>query len=96
MINDVHEIVTHFKQNFTAQAELERERDKANLAILKLVQSVPTRWNSSLDMVERFLELANEVAVVLARRDKTDMIISKANLKVLDEIVTVLKPFKVN
>lgn len=80
----------------TAQAELERERDKANSAILKLMQSVPTRWNSSLDMVERFLELANEVAVVLVKRDRTDMIISKANPKVLGEIVTVLKPFKVN
>lgn len=96
MISDVHEIVTYFKQNLTAQAELERERDKTNLAPLKLVQSVPMRWNSSLDVVERFLELADEVAVVLVKRDKTNMIISKANLKVLEEIVTVLKPFKVS
>lgn len=97
MINDVHDIVTYFKQNLTAQAELEREQDKTPpFTSLKLVQSVPTRWNSSLDMVERFLQLSNEVAVVLVKRDRTDMIISKANLEVLHEIVTVLKPFKVN
>lgn len=79
----------------TTQAELERARDKANPTIMKLVQTVPTRWNISLDMVERFLELSNEVAVVLVKRGGTDMIISKENLKVLGEIVTVLKPIKV-
>ncbi|KAL1516266.1 hypothetical protein ABEB36_000185 [Hypothenemus hampei] len=38
--------------------------------VLTLIQSVSTRWNSCLDMIERFVELSAVVAKILATRSE--------------------------
>jgi hypothetical protein len=35
------------------------------LSNLKLIQSVETRWNSTYDVLERFIELADKISGIL-------------------------------
>lgn len=95
IIEKVGSIVTYFKQNVTTQACLEEEQDATNRAVLKLIQSVPTRWNSSCAMLERFLQLASEVAIVLLKFDNAPEMVKKSDLKEIEDIIKILNPFKV-
>ncbi|XP_054087345.1 zinc finger BED domain-containing protein 6 isoform X2 [Zeugodacus cucurbitae] len=54
--NRVKAIVTYFKQSVNAMDDLraEQEGQKKEGEVLTLIQSVSTRWNSCLDMLERF------------------------------------------
>lgn len=62
-----------------------------------LIQAVSTRWNSCLDMMERFLKLSSIVAKVLASRTKNnvpDMVVT-SQFTILRDLVTLLGPFKI-
>lgn len=67
----------------------EQEGQKA----LTLIQSVSTRWNSCLDMLERFNTLSAIVAKILAtRRNAPD--ITSSELSVIRDLIIMLTPFK--
>lgn len=58
--------------------------------ILMLIQAVSTRWNSCLDMMERFLKLSSIVAKVLASRTKNNVpdMVATSQVTVLRDLVT--------
>ena len=65
----------------------------------KLVQDVPTKWNSSQDMLERYLE--QQPAVFSALTDKSvkkntkDIVtLSDDDVKLAEDVVQVLEPLK--
>lgn len=92
----VQSIVTYFKHNVTAQAKVEDARRLYGEPILKLIHSVPTRWNSTWAMVERYLELAPEVSRVQVGIGAAPPVLQGEELIRLRGIVDILKPFKVN
>lgn len=55
----VKKIVTFFKHSTIATNELRKS------TVLKLIQSVETRWNSTYYMLERFISVSKEVGSVL-------------------------------
>jgi len=57
VINNIRNIVTYFKQSVTAADQLRntQPRDKQ----LKLIQSVPTKWNSTFYMLKRLFFFLN-------------------------------------
>lgn len=60
-IDDLHSktktIVAHFKRSTVAANKLAATQKQKSVPVLKLKQSMPTRWNSSLFMFQRILEV---------------------------------------
>ena len=111
---DITSIVANVKAfvNYAAisvllSASLRKKQEALGFASIKaLVQDVKTRWNSTLDMLERFVELKEAIIGVLEDEDwkgkikvKTDGVSGKVKFssndwKVMERTVVVLKPFK--
>lgn len=99
LLGKVRKVVTFFHRSTTAAAVLKAKQDLLQLPPHKLVQDVITRWNSSYDMLERYLE--QQAAVYSALTEKNikksvkDLItLSDQDVTVLEEVVQVLKPLK--
>lgn len=94
--NRVKTIVTYFKQSVNAMDDLraEQEGQKKEGQVLTLIQSVSTRWNSCLDMLERFNALSAIVAKILATRRNTPDMITSLELSVIRDLILLLTPFK--
>ncbi len=69
LLGRVKKVVSFFHRSTTATAVLQDKQAILQLPTHKLVQNVPTRWNSSHDMLERFLE--QQAAVLPALTDKS-------------------------
>lgn len=59
----------------------------------RLKNSVPTRWNSVLTMVESILDLREAVTEVLKKLGKTEMCLDEEDFYILEQVRKFLKPF---
>ena len=89
MIQSIKDIVTFFHHSPKATMLLNSLQDSS----LKLIQDVPTRWNSTFSMLERFLLLKEHVSVALSQLETPKDMIPNSTLKILEEVRIVLKPF---
>ena len=64
-------IVGHFKHSPANQVELEVQQSQKNMPEKALIQDVVTRWNSTLQMVERLLRNKESVITTLAAPNHT-------------------------
>lgn len=88
-------IVTLTKRSVTISDELRRlqKRDgKMEATLLKFKQDVPTRWNSTLIMIEQFLELHKYVYSISLKCKGPVEMLTREELDLLRNIVLVLKP----
>ncbi len=99
LLGRVRKVVTFFHRSTTAAAVLKEKQVMLQLPLHKLVQDVATRWNSSHDMLERYLE--QQAAVFSALTDKSvkknikDIVtLSDDDVKLAEDVVQVLKPLK--
>ncbi|XP_011880756.1 PREDICTED: zinc finger BED domain-containing protein 4-like [Vollenhovia emeryi] len=82
----VKALVTFFKQSVVAADELRKYTEK------RLIQSVPTRWNSTYFMLDRFIELSENVGAVLLKFPQSPSMLLASELQFAKETVQVLKP----
>lgn len=82
---NVKEIVRYFKQSVKAADMIRLNTD------LKLIQSVPTWLNSTLYMMQRFLELANLIGNTLMEFLKSPIMVTAIDLLILKELCTILE-----
>ena len=101
LCDQVKSIVTFFKQSVNASDQLRAEQQasgKKEGEVLTLTQAVSTRWNSCLEMLERFVALSALVAKILATKNqtkkKTPDMIATSQLDVLRDLIALLGPFK--
>ncbi|CAK1547969.1 unnamed protein product [Leptosia nina] len=83
-------VVTFFKQSCVASDELR----KSIQADTKLIQDVPTRWNSTYYMIARFLDLRNAVSEILIRHKTAPPMLTGMELTILTSLLNVLQPLE--
>ena len=106
---EVKSITSHVKAfcNYNSvllSSALRKKQEELGFPSIKtLVQDVKTRWNSTHDMLERFVEVKDAVIAILADDEwkgkisvKTGGMVkfSANDWKVMERLVDVLKPFK--
>lgn len=69
LLGRIRRVVAFFHRSTTAAAVLKAKCKLLNLREVKLIQDVSTRWNSAVDMLERFLELQPAVYATLISRE---------------------------
>lgn len=62
-------------------------------APLKLIQSVPTRWNSTYQL-ERFLKLAEKIAPILLKYPKAPPMLTVAEIEIVQDLVKIFEPLE--
>lgn len=97
LILKVKSIVTFTKQTVSASDEIRRlqlNEGKTEGSILKLIQEVPTRWNSTYHMLERFILLSDIVSVMLLKFPKSPPMLTATELEMAKEIKKILQPIE--
>ena len=97
----VRRIVSFFHKSTTAMAVLKSKQSLLELPQHKLINVVLTRWNSSHDMVQRFLEQQAEIEAVLLTKDvkknaKDVHLLSEDDISGAESVIKVLGPIKTN
>ncbi|CAM4556529.1 unnamed protein product [Leuciscus chuanchicus] len=98
-LGHVRRITTFFHKSTTATAVLTNKQTQLELPRHKLITDVPTRWNSTYDMLARYLEQQAAVSAVLScpgiRRNAREIdTLDNADISDVEDIVKLLKPLK--
>ncbi|XP_024886880.1 zinc finger BED domain-containing protein 4-like [Temnothorax curvispinosus] len=102
VVKKVKSIVTYFKRSVKA-ADALKELQTSDLEnggpVLKLKQECETRWNSLFYMIERYIQLVNQVNTVLItlpRKKQEDVpeMTTRAELQILKDACAILCPIE--
>lgn len=93
LIANCRKIVSHFAHSATACHKLENIQGTMGLPKHKLIQDVSTRWNSTLQMLERILE--QKTALTNYAADNDIPVLGAYNYQMMEFIIRVLKPFEI-
>ncbi|XP_055842541.1 zinc finger BED domain-containing protein 4-like [Episyrphus balteatus] len=88
----VKAIVEYFKRSAQGLQKLKAVQKQMNMPELKLKQDVPTRWNSTFDMLERIVKIKDAVITVIAL-NRIDLSLDKEDWMIIEETLPLLKPF---
>ncbi|XP_055522718.1 zinc finger BED domain-containing protein 4-like [Wyeomyia smithii] len=94
LLTKVRAIVTFFKRSTKAADDLQASQTKTGKTkgeLKKLKKDEPTRWTSSYQMLDSFIQLAEEIGVVILRHDNVPML-SGSDLSAAIEGRNILQP----
>ncbi|XP_071569776.1 zinc finger BED domain-containing protein 4-like [Temnothorax nylanderi] len=97
MINKVKRIVTIVRRSVVASDQLKslQIRDgKTEGTVLKLIQDVATRWNSTFYMLNRFLELEQYIYPAMSKCDNPPDMSKRDEIQILKDVVSLMKPIE--
>ncbi|XP_039593991.1 E3 SUMO-protein ligase ZBED1-like [Polypterus senegalus] len=99
LLGRVRRVAAFFHRSSTATAVLTSKQQMLNLPVHKLIMDVVTRWNSSLDVIERYLEQQQAIAAALlsseVRSNALEIdTLDAADIADAEEIVKLLTPLK--
>lgn len=89
LLKKVKAIVGWFHHSTSACDELRRITNKT------VVQDVPTRWNSTYNMLTRFIELRSCINEIINRNKSAPPMLSAAEMEALEEACQVLEPLSI-
>lgn len=87
-------IVGFFKRSEVGNRKLvEKQQQMGQQNILKLKQDICTRWNSTLVMMERLLQLKEPITIVIMTLKEAPPNLSSDEWDVVEDCIPLLKPF---
>ncbi|XP_077399284.1 zinc finger BED domain-containing protein 4-like [Vanacampus margaritifer] len=91
--NKTRQIVTFFRTSTTAKEKLAQVQQQMGKPVVKLINEVPTRWNSTYHMLERLTEQKEPVVVALASVTNDTAPLTAEDFNIIEETIRVLAPF---
>lgn len=95
VISKIKSIVEYFKRSPHSLAKLHTTQEQMGLAKLKLKQDVPTRWNSTLEMLSRCFEVKDAIVSTLALLNTNLSNVNQTEWKTVEKLIEILKIFQV-
>ncbi|KAK0150377.1 Zinc finger BED domain-containing protein 1 [Merluccius polli] len=99
LLGRIRRVTAFFRRSTIASHQLKQKQDLLKLPKHKLITDVVTRWNSSYDMVDRFLEQQPAICAALlsteVRRSEKDIFtLTEADITCAEAVIKALKPMK--
>lgn len=95
IITKAKDIVTTFKSSNVAGEILKNEQQRLSQPPLRLIQEVPTRWNSIFYMIKRILEVGDSLVVAISKLEQSKIVYFTAEeVLVLKDLITLLSVFE--
>lgn len=94
ILQKCRDIVTYFKQSVLAADKLRDVQNSVNKKVLKLVQETKTRWNSTLYMVKRIIDILESLTITQASLRNGPPILISEEISVLEDLIILLAPFE--
>lgn len=91
IVNKIKAIVVYFKRSSQALNKLHIMQDQLGVPCRKLVQDVLTRWNSTYDMMDRFVVIKDALVSTLAILDTNLEQLTSHEWKVVGQAKNVLE-----
>nr|XP_055044282.1 zinc finger BED domain-containing protein 4-like [Misgurnus anguillicaudatus] len=93
-LNKIKAIVEYMHRSTVAAEKLKATQQQMGLPELKLKQDCPTRWNSTFDMLQRFLANKDAIITTLALVNARLETLTQDEWKELEEACEALRPFE--
>lgn len=87
-------LVEHFKKSTKEMYKLREKQEILQLPKHQLIQDCPTRWGSTLHMLERLAEQQAAIFAVLMEGKVRHLTLEGDEWTIIEEIIAVLKPFQ--
>lgn len=95
LLKKCRSIVTCFKKSEVANRKLAEKLTQLGALKLKLKQDVSTRWNSSLLMLERLVELKEPLTYAMLSLKDGPVMLNSQEGEEIEDVIPILKPFEV-
>ncbi|XP_056414792.1 E3 SUMO-protein ligase ZBED1-like isoform X2 [Hyla sarda] len=99
LLGRIRRVTGFFRRSAIASHQLNLKQDQLQLPKHRLITDVVTRWNSSYDMTERFLEQQPAICAALlsneVRKNEKDIFtLTESDITCAEEVLKALKPMK--
>lgn len=94
IIAKIREVVKHFRKSNIANDKLIKYQENLGKNPLKLILEVPTRWNSTFYMLQRFVNLEECIRSTVAVIDKELPVLTSSEWQEMKQLCQVLKPLE--
>lgn len=99
LLGRIRRVTSFFRRSTIASHQLKLKQDLLQLPKHRLITDVVTRWNSSYEMIERFLEQQPAIYAALlsseVRKSEKDVFtLNEADITCAEEVLKALKPMK--
>lgn len=88
-------MVGHFKHSVFASEKLKELQTQMGLPLLKVIQDVNTRWNSSVHMFDRLLQIKAPLSAAMTFLHRAPDFLTALYWELITDCLPILKPFDV-